>query len=279
MIGLVTPYADSGRSPKPSRRLAGARRGWAPTRSRSRCPPISTGRSISTQRPRRQQQGRRRGGARRGVPDGWVIGKDGKPTNDPRQLRQGGALLPMGGPDGGYKGYGLAVMVEILCGLLTGLGFGVEATGQPGRRRLLYGHSEVDAFRPLAEFEGSRRVHPLPQGDTAGGGIERRAVSRRDRAYEGTGPPQERHRCRGFDLDAADCSPRNTNSSTSSAWETSSDRNPRQRRPANALRQLHLKLQLQADAIPGAGSGAVFVSHGQPQDRRAENPKYLAFNR
>ena len=64
------------------------------------------------------------------VPDGWVIGKDGKPTNDPRQLRQGGALLPMGGPDGGYKGYGLAVMVEILCGLLTGLGFGVEPTGR-----------------------------------------------------------------------------------------------------------------------------------------------------
>jgi len=32
------------------------------------------------------------------VPDGWVIGSDGKPTNDPRQLRQGGALLPLGGP-------------------------------------------------------------------------------------------------------------------------------------------------------------------------------------
>ena len=49
------------------------------------------------------------------VPDGWVIGSDGKPTNDPRQLRQGGALLPMGGPDGGYKGYGLlaVMMVEI----------------------------------------------------------------------------------------------------------------------------------------------------------------------
>src|SRR5258708_39673417 len=65
------------------------------------------------------------------VPDGWVIGSDGKPTNDPRQLRQGGALLPMGGPDGGYKGYGPAVMVEILCGLLTGLGVGVEPTGRP----------------------------------------------------------------------------------------------------------------------------------------------------
>src|SRR5467141_4712848 len=50
------------------------------------------------------------------VPPGWIIGSDGKPTNDPRQLRQGGALLPVGGSEG-YKGYGLSVMVEILCGL------------------------------------------------------------------------------------------------------------------------------------------------------------------
>ena len=86
------------------------------------------------------------------VPDGWVIGSDGKPTNDPRQLRQGGALLPMGGPDGGYKGYGLAVMVEILCGLLTGLGFGVEPTGRHNDGCFM-AVFKVDAFRPLAEFK------------------------------------------------------------------------------------------------------------------------------
>src|SRR5215472_8141720 len=86
------------------------------------------------------------------VPNGWVIGKDGKPTNDPRQLRQGGALLPMGGPDGGYKGYGLAVMVEILCGLLTGLGFGVEPTGRHNDGCFM-ACFKVDAFRPLAEFK------------------------------------------------------------------------------------------------------------------------------
>src|SRR5437764_12253344 len=62
------------------------------------------------------------------VPDNWVIGSDGKPTNDPSQLRQGGALLPLGGPAGGYKGSGLAVMVQIRCGLLTGPACGVEPT-------------------------------------------------------------------------------------------------------------------------------------------------------
>src|SRR6202040_234405 len=86
------------------------------------------------------------------VPDGWVIGADGKPTNDPRQLRQGGALLPLGGPDGGYKGTGLAVMVEILCGLLTGLGFGVEPTGRHNDGCFMAG-VKVDAFGPLAEFK------------------------------------------------------------------------------------------------------------------------------
>jgi uncharacterized oxidoreductase len=86
------------------------------------------------------------------VPPGWVIDKEGKPTTDPRQLRQGGALLPLGGPDGGYKGTGLAVMVEILCGLLTGLGFGVEPTGRHNDGCFM-AVFRVDAFRPLSEFK------------------------------------------------------------------------------------------------------------------------------
>src|SRR5438067_11177143 len=44
------------------------------------------------------------------VTDGWIIECDCKPTSEPRQLPQRGALLPLGGPDGGYKGTGLAVM-------------------------------------------------------------------------------------------------------------------------------------------------------------------------
>jgi LDH2 family malate/lactate/ureidoglycolate dehydrogenase len=86
------------------------------------------------------------------VPDGWVIGSDGRPTNDPRQLREGGALLPLGGPEGGYKGTGLAVIVEILCGLLTGLGFGVEPSGRHNDGCFMAVFN-VAAFRPLAEFK------------------------------------------------------------------------------------------------------------------------------
>jgi uncharacterized oxidoreductase len=86
------------------------------------------------------------------VPDGWIIGADGHPTNDPTQLKKGGALLPLGGPDGGYKGTGLAVMVEILCGLLTGLGFGVEPTGKHNDGCFIAVFN-VAAFRPLQEFK------------------------------------------------------------------------------------------------------------------------------
>jgi len=50
------------------------------------------------------------------LPEGWIIDKDGKPTTDPGEYEKGGTLLPFGG----YKGYGLAVMVETLAATLSG---------------------------------------------------------------------------------------------------------------------------------------------------------------
>jgi LDH2 family malate/lactate/ureidoglycolate dehydrogenase len=85
------------------------------------------------------------------IPRGWIVAKDGKLTTDPTQLRQGGALLPLGGTEG-YKGSGLAAMVEVLCGILTGLGFGVEPTGRHNDGTFMAVFN-VAAFRPLAEFK------------------------------------------------------------------------------------------------------------------------------
>jgi LDH2 family malate/lactate/ureidoglycolate dehydrogenase len=50
------------------------------------------------------------------IPDSWLVDEDGVPTTDPSIFPDKGALLPMAG----YKGYGLALMVEILSGALTG---------------------------------------------------------------------------------------------------------------------------------------------------------------
>src|SRR5579872_827432 len=85
------------------------------------------------------------------IPTGWIVGADGKQSTDPTQYRKGGALLPLGGTEG-YKGSGLAAMVEVLCGLLTGLGFGVEPTGRHNDGTFMAVFN-VEAFRPLAEFK------------------------------------------------------------------------------------------------------------------------------
>ncbi|MBO0752134.1 MAG: Ldh family oxidoreductase [Bradyrhizobiaceae bacterium] len=52
------------------------------------------------------------------MPADWAAGPDGKPTTDPR-VGLAGFLLPMGG----HKGYGLAVMVDLLAGLLSGAAY------------------------------------------------------------------------------------------------------------------------------------------------------------
>ena len=85
------------------------------------------------------------------VPQGWLIDSEGKPSVDPRVLRQGGALLPLGGGEG-YKGYGLAAIVEIFSGLLTGLGFGVEPSGRHNDGCFM-AVFKVSAFRNLETFK------------------------------------------------------------------------------------------------------------------------------
>jgi ureidoglycolate dehydrogenase (NAD+) len=50
------------------------------------------------------------------IPDNWLVDDEGVPTTDPSHYPESGALLPMAG----YKGYGLALLVEILTGALTG---------------------------------------------------------------------------------------------------------------------------------------------------------------
>jgi len=152
MIGLIT--ADSGRSPKAVAPFGGRE-------ARLGTNPISMAIPSDLEGPLYLDMATSAAAAGKialavarneRVPDNWVIGSDGKPTNDPSQLRQGGALLPLGGPEGGYKGTGLAVMVEILCGLLTGLGFGVEPTGRHNDGCFM-AVFKVDAFRPLGEFK------------------------------------------------------------------------------------------------------------------------------
>lgn len=53
------------------------------------------------------------------IPDGWVFDRDGEATTDPAAYVDGGTLVPVGGPAGGHKGYALAVLVELIVGVLA----------------------------------------------------------------------------------------------------------------------------------------------------------------
>ena len=58
----------------------------------------------------------------RALPAGVAAAKDGTPTTDPKAALDGGFLLPFGG----HKGFGLAVLVEVLSGVLSGSAIGRE---------------------------------------------------------------------------------------------------------------------------------------------------------
>jgi uncharacterized oxidoreductase len=150
MIGLAT--ADSGRSPKHVAPFGGreARLGTNPISiavPSDLDAPFYLDMATSAVAAGKIQLAVARGEE---IPTGWIIDAEGRHTTDPTQYRKGGALLPLGGTEG-YKGSGLAAMVEVLCGLLTGLGFGVEPTGRHNDGCFMAVFN-VAAFRPLKDF-------------------------------------------------------------------------------------------------------------------------------
>lgn len=89
------------------------------------------------------------------IPQNWVVNSQGKKTEDPNDFVNGGALLPFGE----YKGYGLAVMVEILAGVLTGAGRlnEVKSWLKTSNAPVYTGHCfiaiNIENFIPLEDFK------------------------------------------------------------------------------------------------------------------------------
>jgi ureidoglycolate dehydrogenase (NAD+) len=72
--------------------------------------------------------------------DGLTVDGEGRPTTDPHLAQ---ALVPLGGSEYGYKGYGLAMMIDLLCGALNGMAFGP---------RLARMYEDLDAPQDLGHF-------------------------------------------------------------------------------------------------------------------------------
>lgn len=80
------------------------------------------------------------------IPPGWATDLEGRPTDDPVVARKG-LLLPVGGP----KGYGLALMLDVLAGVLTGARFG-GGLGPTGSGQFFLA-LKIDGFMPIDAFK------------------------------------------------------------------------------------------------------------------------------
>ena len=98
------------------------------------------------------------------IPLGWATDLDGNPTDDPVTARKG-LLLPVGGP----KGYGLAVMLDVLSGVLTGARFG-GGLGIPGSGQFFLA-IQVEGFMSIDEFRArmDQLIEQIQQSQRAPG--------------------------------------------------------------------------------------------------------------
>jgi LDH2 family malate/lactate/ureidoglycolate dehydrogenase len=88
------------------------------------------------------------------IPLGWAIDKYGNPTTDANKALEGSVL-----PLGGAKGYGISMLVDILCGVLTGAGFGryvnnmYENWDEPQNVGHFFIGLDIAKFMPVESFK------------------------------------------------------------------------------------------------------------------------------
>jgi len=85
------------------------------------------------------------------LPEGCIIDKEGNPSTNPADLYDGGAILPLGGALVGYKGFGLALAVEVMAGILANAKCACEA-GKKGNG-VFFEAINIDDFVPIKEFK------------------------------------------------------------------------------------------------------------------------------
>ncbi len=102
----------------------------------------------------------------RKAPAGWVQTKSGAASTNANELKDGGALLPLGGDreHGSHKGYALGAIVDIFSAILSGANYGPWVPPFPAYVPMpenmpgegighFFGAMRIDAFRPAEEFK------------------------------------------------------------------------------------------------------------------------------
>ena len=107
------------------------------------------------------------------IPLDWLLDAQGRPTDNPDDFSRGGTLLPMGG----HKGYGLAVILEILTGVITGanilgeIGLWIKDPAAPVNFGHFFIAIDVSALCDVEEFKnrinkliGKMKSSPISEG-------------------------------------------------------------------------------------------------------------------
>jgi L-2-hydroxycarboxylate dehydrogenase (NAD+) len=107
------------------------------------------------------EMARRRGEA---IPDGWVIDSKGRGSTNPDDMVAGGALLPLGSTRerGGHKGYALAIMVDMLSGVLSGANWGPFAPPFALRQEI----PKRSVGKGIGHFFGAMRIDGFIDADS-----------------------------------------------------------------------------------------------------------------
>jgi LDH2 family malate/lactate/ureidoglycolate dehydrogenase len=100
------------------------------------------------------------------APLGWIQDRNGNPSPNPHELKDGGALVPLGSDreHGNHKGYGLGSIVDIFSAVLSGANYGpwvppfvsfLAPPADPVGKGIghFFGAMRVDAFRPAEDFK------------------------------------------------------------------------------------------------------------------------------
>ncbi|HEY4656001.1 MAG TPA: Ldh family oxidoreductase [Cyclobacteriaceae bacterium] len=100
------------------------------------------------------------------APSGWIQDRAGRPSKDPHELKNGGALMPLGSDydHGSHKGYCLGSVVDILSAVLSGANYGpwvppfvafLAPPSDPVGKGIghFVGAMRIDAFRPADDFK------------------------------------------------------------------------------------------------------------------------------
>jgi LDH2 family malate/lactate/ureidoglycolate dehydrogenase len=103
------------------------------------------------------------------LPDGVIFDRAGRPITDPAAFLEGGLLAPLGHPHAPHKGFGLALLVDALSGVLSGAGFAQGMAG--GAAGNFLWALDVEAFLPRQEFLArmDAQLDQIKQGERLAG--------------------------------------------------------------------------------------------------------------